>query len=124
MRTSLGWTFEVSASDITHYPLGAVTGLVLPEEKTDRAGRSSPIVAKQILPEKFDWREESGLTPVKFQGGCGSCWAFATIGAVASSIMIADGIDAELSDNVHVHVHCGACMRDYALEFDDPRRFV
>ncbi|RKZ25050.1 hypothetical protein DRQ26_06550, partial [bacterium] len=44
------------------------------------------------LPDSFDWRNYQGrdwMTPIRNQDGCGSCWAFATIGAWEADINIA-----------------------------------
>ena len=35
-----------------------------------------------LLPLQFDWRTVIGDIPVRDQAGCGSCWAFATLGPV------------------------------------------
>lgn len=95
---SLGWTFLVGSSDVSALPVWSITGLVEPDEKSYEGDTNRPIVAKQNLPAQFDWRDEGKLTPVKYQGGCGSCWAFATIGAAEASILIASGQEVDLAE--------------------------
>jgi C1A family cysteine protease len=46
----------------------------------------------------FDWRELGGVSPVKDQGSCGACWAFAAIGQLESHVMIYDGRTEDLSE--------------------------
>ena len=41
-------------------------------------------VAVNQLPAEVDWRNQKVVTPVKNQGGCGSCWAFSTAETLGS----------------------------------------
>jgi C1A family cysteine protease len=51
------------------------------------------------LVSHFDWRESGKVTPVKNQGTCGSCYAFASTGNVESKILIDGGDLYNLSEN-------------------------
>jgi C1A family cysteine protease len=44
-------------------------------------------------PAAYDLRDYSRLTPIKDQGGCGSCWAFASYGSLESCLMPGDSQD-------------------------------
>ena len=61
--------------------------------KRDKAVRSS-----DTAPDFWDWRDHDGVTPVKDQGNCGSCWTFSTVGAVESHFQIGFGQFRNLSE--------------------------
>ena len=74
------------------------------------------VSASDSLPASFDWRSRSGenwMTPVKNQGSCGSCWAFAAIGATEAAINLYynQHINADLSERDTVCRHSGGCDR-------------
>jgi C1A family cysteine protease len=60
------------------------------------------------LPAKLDWRSYNGgnyVSPVRNQGDCGSCWAFATTAAMESKVLMADdtpGYDLNLAEQLMV----------------------
>jgi len=54
-------------------------------------------------PTSIDWREKNVVTPVKNQGGCGSCWAFSATEVVESHYAIATGELLELAPQAFVN---------------------
>lgn len=69
-----------------------------------------------MLPDRFDWRNVDGVdwtTPVKSQGDCGSCVAFATIGAVEAVVQINVGqpFECDLSEAHLFFCGGGSCSR-------------
>ena len=93
------------------------------EERQKRLGFTPPVLtgneprlsmeAAPIVgaPASLDWRSNGGnfVTPVRDQGGCGSCWAFAATAALESNVLIGNhspGIDLNLSEQVLVS--CGS----------------
>jgi len=53
-------------------------------------------------PPSIDWRTKNAVTPVKNQGGCGSCWAFAATETMESHFAIASGKLVQLSPQAYV----------------------
>ncbi|KAF4692187.1 hypothetical protein FOZ60_013928 [Perkinsus olseni] len=62
------------------------------------ASRWNLLPADVPLPDRWDWRDHGASPPVKDQGTCGSCWAFATIGAIESRQKIVNGAGEKLAE--------------------------
>lgn len=57
----------------------------------------------KAAPSSIDWRTQNKVTPVKNQGGCGSCWAFSAIESVESRYAIATGKLETLAPQAYVN---------------------
>uniref|UniRef100_A0A1I7TRF8 Pept_C1 domain-containing protein n=1 Tax=Caenorhabditis tropicalis TaxID=1561998 RepID=A0A1I7TRF8_9PELO len=73
-------------------------------------------------PASIDWRDQGKLTPIKNQGQCGSCWAFATVAAVEAQHAIKKGSLVSLSEQELVDCDfrdngCSGGYRPYAMRF-------
>lgn len=59
-------------------------------------------------PDEYNWREHSGVSPVKNQGHCGSCWTFSTVGCLEAHALIKYGEFTPLAEQQLVD-----CAQDF-----------
>lgn len=98
-----GWDWQAGSTDVWRYTpeqkqvmLG--THPVSDEKHREMANGDVVPLAATYLPTNWDWREMDGMTPVKDQGACGSCWAFAATAAFEAMIRIYTGVTTDLSE--------------------------
>lgn len=115
-----GYTFEVGPNPATQYSLEQLCGTKVPDVRRPRI-KPAPRLEDIIVYDIFDWRKIDGCTPVKNQGGCGSCWAFAAMGIAESAHLIRNGMTLYLSEQWLVScTEAGSCdggWYESALEY-------
>jgi len=113
-----GWTAgETSISRLPSQERRMRLGLVVPQLTGKE--KMLPYVRALVEPASFDWRNNNGnyVTPIRDQGTCGSCWAFAVTGALESVTLIAQNTpDINLNLAEQILVSCstaGDCGGGY-----------
>ena len=78
------------------HPLGHIPApfVIFPKDKKINVNKKEI----QVLPERFDLRDVNGVTPVRDQGYCGSCWTFATMASLESYIKYKFGYKFDFSE--------------------------
>jgi C1A family cysteine protease len=104
-------------------------GLLLPStyQTVKAPALEESLVSTQAvtLPSSLDWRNNGGnyVTPVRDQDYCGSCWAFATAGALESATLRAagtPGVDLNLAEQILVSCSgAGDCDGGYISDASD-----
>jgi C1A family cysteine protease len=105
MIAERGYSWEAgvtSVSNLTDEEMKQLCGLRIPPDlearraKARKEGRMIEEIPGMTFPPTFDWRNQGGVTPVKNQGNCGSCWAFCATAAMESQILIRSGVEDSL----------------------------
>jgi C1A family cysteine protease len=78
----------------------AGTGFIPPPMDLSHLRPSHPSPDKILShPARFDWREEGLVSPIKNQGSCGSCYAFAAASDVESRVLDDHETLVDISEN-------------------------
>jgi hypothetical protein len=95
------WTARRTwVTDLSPEEFQALLGLRIPPEEQKRidSGYRPDYPARLDVPSSYDWRDYGGVTAVKSQGGCGSCWDFGGMAALEAVLKIHTATEYDLSE--------------------------
>jgi len=86
----------------------ALGDIPLDKETYQRYLKVYPDRAAEALPPAYDARDYGWVTSAKDQGSCGSCWAFASVGAFESKLLkLYGGSHPDLSEQQQISCNSG-----------------
>uniref|UniRef100_A0A8D0EWG3 Peptidase C1A papain C-terminal domain-containing protein n=1 Tax=Strix occidentalis caurina TaxID=311401 RepID=A0A8D0EWG3_STROC len=107
-RAALSYTLALNhLADRTPQELAALRGRRRSGAPHNGQPFPTELYAGLILPESLDWRLYGAVTPVKDQAVCGSCWSFATTGAMEGALFLKTGVLTPLSQQVLIDCSWG-----------------
>ncbi|XP_030530482.1 thiol protease aleurain-like [Rhodamnia argentea] len=97
------WSWE----EFTRHRLGA-------SQDCSATTKGNNKLTDEVLPESKDWREDGIVSPIKNQGGCGSCWCFSATGALEAAYHQAFGKGISLSEQQLVD--CASAFNNFGCK--------
>lgn len=101
-------TYQQGVNQFTDLTQAEFEAIYLTLQVPKRTYKEVESVVTMSSSGEIDWQKAGKVTPIKNQGGCGSCWAFSATAAQESAILLAGGESVSLSEQQLVD-----CSRSY-----------